>query len=59
MNLANTVGFRLKALEVADDHLAQIEELKGARGDYVGLYGVLRQAAGLNYENDPSSASRM
>jgi hypothetical protein len=51
MSLANAVGFRLKALEIADEHLAQVEEFKGVRGGYVGLYGVLRQAVSLNYEN--------
>ncbi|KAJ5661033.1 uncharacterized protein N7484_000405 [Penicillium longicatenatum] len=51
MSLAQAVGTLLPALEIADRNLAKVVERKGDKGDYVGIYGVLRQEAGLKYEN--------
>lgn len=52
MRLAQTVDTRLPALEVANAHFEKVEKLKGDKGDYVGLYGVLRLEAGMAYENE-------
>ena len=52
MSLAQVHRTRLPALEIADAHLAKVEDLKGDKGDYVGLYGILRQEAGMSYENN-------
>lgn len=41
----------MPVLEVVDRNLTKVEKLKQESGDYVGVYGVLRQDAGLEYEN--------
>lgn len=51
ITLAAAVGARMPVLEVVDGNLAKVEELKQQNGDYVGIYGILRQAAGLSYKN--------
>jgi len=51
MNLANDAGTRLKDLEVADAHLEQVKKHRGEAGDIAGIYGVVRQEAGLKFEN--------
>ncbi|KAI5460992.1 hypothetical protein BGZ63DRAFT_357485 [Mariannaea sp. PMI_226] len=51
LSLAESVGTRMPGLEVVDRNLAKVETLKQESGDYVGIYGVLRQEAGLEYEN--------
>jgi 3-hydroxyisobutyrate dehydrogenase-like beta-hydroxyacid dehydrogenase len=50
-SLARESGTRLPALEIVDANLAKVEKLKQEKGDYVGLYSVLRQEAGMAYEN--------
>lgn len=42
----------MKAVEVGDAHLAAVKEHMGARGDIAGIYGAVRQEAGLKFEND-------
>ena len=51
MSLASASGTRLKNLEVADAHLAQVKEHAGEMGDIAGIYGAVRKEAGLPYEN--------
>lgn len=51
MALAKENGTRLKDVEVADAHLAQVKEHKGSAGDIAGIYGAVRQEAGLKFEN--------
>jgi 3-hydroxyisobutyrate dehydrogenase-like beta-hydroxyacid dehydrogenase len=51
MALAKENGTRLKDVEVADAHLAQVKEHKGPSGDIAGIYGAVRQEAGLKFEN--------
>lgn len=51
LKLAENAGSRLKALEVANDHLTEVKEHMGARGDIAGVYGAVRKEAGLKFEN--------
>ncbi len=41
----------MKDLEVADGHLAEVQKLKGSKGDMAGIYGAVRQEASLDFEN--------
>lgn len=52
MALAKAAGTRLKDVEVADAHLAQVKEYKGEKGDIASIYGAVRQEAGLKFENN-------
>jgi 3-hydroxyisobutyrate dehydrogenase-like beta-hydroxyacid dehydrogenase len=51
MALAKDAGARLKDVEVADSHLAEVKEHMGARGDISSIYGAVRKEAGLKFEN--------
>lgn len=51
LDLAEASGTKLKDLEVADSHLAAVQKHMGSRGDIAGIYGAVRQEAGLNFEN--------
>lgn len=51
MALAQEAGTRLKDVEVADAHLEMVKKHKGAAGDIAGIYGAVRQEAGLKFEN--------
>lgn len=51
MDLAKTNGVRMKALEVADAHLGDVQKKMGAKGDIAGIYGAVRQEADLEFEN--------
>lgn len=51
LSLAKDAGVRMKAVELADGHLADVQKAKGSRGDIAGIYGAVRQEAGLTYEN--------
>lgn len=51
MDLAKTSGAEMKAVKVADGHLAEVKEHVGARGDIAGIYGAVRKEAGLKFEN--------
>jgi len=51
LDLARQAGMRLEAVETADRHLAGVKERMGEKGDLPGIYGVLREEAGLPYEN--------
>jgi 3-hydroxyisobutyrate dehydrogenase-like beta-hydroxyacid dehydrogenase len=50
-DLAATARFRLHNVETGDAHLAKVKEHIGARGDIAGIYGAVRQEAGLPFEN--------
>ena len=41
----------MKDVEVADGHLASVQKYMGSKGDIGGIYGGLRQEAGLKFEN--------
>jgi len=51
MALAKAVGTRMKDVEVGDAHLDQVKKYKGEAGDIAGIYGAVRQEAGLKFEN--------
>lgn len=51
LDLAASVGARMRAVEVADDHLRAVKEHKGAKGDIAGIYGAVRKESGLKFEN--------
>jgi 3-hydroxyisobutyrate dehydrogenase-like beta-hydroxyacid dehydrogenase len=51
LGLAQVAGVRLKAIEIADGHLAQVQQHMGERGDLAGIYGAVRQESGLPFEN--------
>jgi 3-hydroxyisobutyrate dehydrogenase-like beta-hydroxyacid dehydrogenase len=50
LKLAEAVGCRMKAAEVADGHLKEVKEHMGARGDIAGIYGAVRKEGGLKFE---------
>ena len=41
----------MKDVEVADSHLAAVQKHMGSKGDIAGIYGAVRQEAGLKFEN--------
>lgn len=51
MALAKAAGARLKDVEVADSHLADVKVHMGARGDISSIYGAVRKEGGLKFEN--------
>lgn len=51
-NIAAAAGASLKSLELADAHFAMVKEHCGESGDIAGIYGAVRQDAGLKFEND-------
>jgi 3-hydroxyisobutyrate dehydrogenase-like beta-hydroxyacid dehydrogenase len=51
LSLANSCGAKLKAVEVADEHLKAVVEHAGDRGDISSIYGAVRKESGLKYEN--------
>ncbi|KAI9714667.1 MAG: hypothetical protein M1812_006332 [Candelaria pacifica] len=51
LDLASASGTRMKNLEVADGHLADVEKHAGSKGDIAGIYGAVRQESGLKFEN--------
>ena len=50
MNLAKDAGTRMRDVEVADGHLADVQKQMGSKGDIAGIYGAVRQEAGLPFE---------
>lgn len=51
LDLASKAGITMKGVQLADSYLAQVKEHMGARGDLAGIYGAVRQEAGLEFEN--------
>lgn len=51
-SLAEAAGARLRNVETGDAHLAEVKEHAGAKGDISGIYGAVREEAGLKFEND-------
>lgn len=51
LTLAKAAGAKLKDVEVADAHLAEVRRHQGPRGDITGIYGAVRQESGLKFEN--------
>ncbi|KAI5365933.1 Putative 6-phosphogluconate dehydrogenase, NADP-binding, 6-phosphogluconate dehydrogenase, domain 2 [Septoria linicola] len=50
-SLANACGVKMNGLEVADEHLRQVVEHAGDKGDIAGIYGAVRKESGLKFEN--------
>ena len=40
----------MKNVEVVDNHLQKIQTYMGSKGDLAGIYGAVRQEAGLKFE---------
>ncbi|TKA80511.1 hypothetical protein B0A49_00333 [Cryomyces minteri] len=51
LSLAKAHGCKLKDVEVADAHLAEVQKHMGRRGDIASIYGAVRQESGLKFEN--------
>jgi len=51
LDLAKSAGVKMKAVEVADEHLRQVKEERGATGDLAGIYGAVRKESGMSFEN--------
>lgn len=51
LNLAEASGTKMKDVEIADGHLADVQKHMGSKGDIAGIYGAVRQEAGLKFEN--------
>jgi 3-hydroxyisobutyrate dehydrogenase-like beta-hydroxyacid dehydrogenase len=51
MALAKAAGTRMKDVEIGDAHLEMVKKHKGEAGDIAGIYGAVRQEAGLKFEN--------
>ena len=51
LDLAKAAGARMKDVEVADSHLADVQKKMGSKGDIAGIYGAVRQESGLSFEN--------
>ncbi|KAF2149945.1 hypothetical protein K461DRAFT_245200 [Myriangium duriaei CBS 260.36] len=49
--LAKTHGARLRGVEVADQHLSEVQKHMSSKGDIAGIYGAVRQESGLKFEN--------
>jgi len=50
LNLAETSGAKMRAVEVAKQHLLEVKEHRGEKGDIAGIYGAVRKESGLPYE---------
>lgn len=51
-DMAKTAGTKMLNVETADAHLSQVQKHAGSKGDIAGIYGAVRQDAGLKFEND-------
>jgi len=52
LDLAAAAGTTMKDVEVADAHLESVQKHMGSKGDIAGIYGAVRQEAGLRFENE-------
>ncbi len=51
LSLAKASGTRLINVETGDAHLALVKKHAGVKGDIAGIYGAVREEAGLKFEN--------
>ncbi|KAF2801396.1 6-phosphogluconate dehydrogenase-like protein NAD-binding protein [Mytilinidion resinicola] len=51
LKIAEQKGAKLRGLEVADQHLKEVKEHLGAKGDLPSIYGAVRKESGLKFEN--------
>lgn len=50
-SLADSCGVQMKAVDVAGQHLQDVIDHAGDKGDIAGIYGAVRKEAGLDFEN--------
>lgn len=50
LDLAQSSGTKMKAVEVAQKHLEDVKSISGEKGDLAGIYGAVRKESGLKYE---------
>lgn len=50
-SLADKAGVQVKGLDVAGQHLQDVVDYAGDKGDIAGVFGVVRKEAGLGFEN--------
>jgi 3-hydroxyisobutyrate dehydrogenase-like beta-hydroxyacid dehydrogenase len=50
-DLAERAGVQMKGLDVAGQHLQDVVDYAGDKGDIAGIYGAVRREAGLPFEN--------
>ncbi|KAJ6103614.1 hypothetical protein N7486_003836 [Penicillium sp. IBT 16267x] len=48
---AESVGATTRGMQSADGYLGGVKDYMGVRGDVAGIYGAVRQSAGLPFEN--------
>ncbi|OAA62563.1 3-hydroxyacid dehydrogenase/reductase [Niveomyces insectorum RCEF 264] len=51
LNVAASAGTRMLNAETGEQHLQQVKAHDGEKGDIAGIYGAVRQEAGLPFEN--------
>ncbi|RAL14690.1 NAD(P)-dependent oxidoreductase [Aspergillus homomorphus CBS 101889] len=51
LDMAHSVGARMRGVELADGYLRAVEERTGEKGDLAGVYGAVREEGGLKFEN--------
>jgi len=51
LDLAASTGVKMRAVELANAHLADVKEYMGTKGDIASIYGAVRQESGLKFEN--------
>lgn len=49
LNIAKSSGARMRAVELADEHLGAVQKHEGPRGDLAGIYGVVREESGMQF----------
>lgn len=52
LDVADSSGVRMRDVEVADRHLADVQQYMGSKGDIAGIYGSVRRESGLRFENE-------
>ena len=50
LSLADACGVKMRDVEVADAHLAEVQKVQGSKGDIASIYGAVRQESGLKYQ---------
>lgn len=50
--LAKDHGVKMRDLEVADQHLAEVQKHMGKKGDIASIYGAVRAESGLKFETE-------
>ena len=51
LEIAENSGAKMKAIEVANQHLKEVKDHSGTKGDLAGIYGAVRKESGLRFEN--------